>query len=104
MGESPMSLMRTLTRRGSLLSLLALALCFCTLIVSAACSKSSPPPSKAKGGNENGAATNKLAEHGAEAAKMETYLRNWDAAHPKGGISTEMIEQLKALGILQVGC
>jgi hypothetical protein len=61
-----------------------------------------------KGINENGAATNKLAQQGAEAAKMEVYLREWEAAHPKteairpeGGLSKEAIEQLKALGYLE---
>jgi arylsulfatase A-like enzyme len=64
-----------------------------------------PREIQAKGINENGAATNQLADHGAEAAKMEAYLRKWEAAHPKtkaihpkGGLSKEMIEQLKALG------
>jgi len=58
-----------------------------------------------KGINENGAATNQLAQQGIEAAKMETYLRNWEVAHPKtkavhpkGGLSQEVIQQLKSLG------
>jgi arylsulfatase A-like enzyme len=61
-----------------------------------------------KGNNENGAATNQLAQRSAEAAKMESYLRKWEAAHPKseavrsaGELSKEVIEQLKALGYLQ---
>jgi arylsulfatase A-like enzyme len=61
-----------------------------------------------KGINENGAATNKLAQRSAEAAEMEAYLREWETAHPKteairrsGGLSKESIEQLKSLGYLE---
>jgi arylsulfatase A-like enzyme len=61
-----------------------------------------------KGINENGAATNRLAEQSAEAAKMEAYLRKWEAAHPRneavrpaGGLSKAAIEQLKALGYME---
>jgi arylsulfatase A-like enzyme len=64
-----------------------------------------PREIQAKGINENGAATNELAEHRVEAAKMEAYLRNWESAHPKakavrpeGGLPKGHIEQLKALG------
>jgi hypothetical protein len=67
-----------------------------------------PREIQAKGGNENGAATNKLAEHTAEAAAMEAYLRSWKATHPEAkrlrageGLSKENIEQLKALGYLK---
>jgi len=67
-----------------------------------------PREIQAKGGNENGAATNKLAEHTAEAAAMEAYLRSWEATHPEAkrlrageGLSKETIEQLKALGYLK---
>jgi arylsulfatase A-like enzyme len=67
-----------------------------------------PREVQSKGRNENGAATNKLAQRSAEAAKMEAYLRKWEAAHPKseavrstGELSKGAIEQLKALGYLQ---
>jgi len=67
-----------------------------------------PQEVQSKGNNENGAATNKLAQRRAEAAKMKAYLREWEAAHPKteairpaGGLSKEAVEQLKALGYLE---
>jgi arylsulfatase A-like enzyme len=67
-----------------------------------------PREIQAKGANENGAATNKLAEHTAEAAAMEAYLRNWEVAHPEakpvrveGGLSKGAIEHLKALGYVE---
>ena len=61
-----------------------------------------------EGIDENGAASNKLEQHLAEAAKMEAYLRKWETAHPKseairpsGALSKESIEQLKSLGYLE---